>query len=84
MLKHDMTTGSCRSKECNENPAQQGDVLHLHALRSVNWSAAGFAALLVGANEAPSPNTLLIWLVSSDRLISDVAVQRPCYASRCY
>lgn len=50
-----MTLGSCRSKECGEDPAQQGETLHLCALRSVGSSVAGFAALSVGEKETPNP-----------------------------
>jgi len=72
-----MTTDSCRSKECSETSAQQEDIVHLDALRSVSFGVAGFAALLVGEEEAPNPDRLLIFLVSSGRLVSDITERRP-------
>ena len=54
-----MTPGSWRSKEFGANPAQQGEVPHLCALRSMILSVAGFAELLVGASETPNPDRLL-------------------------
>lgn len=81
MLNPELAPGSCRSKERSENSAQQGDLLHLYALRSVSLRVAGFAALLVGENETPNTDRLLIYLVYSGRMVSDITEQRRCYAA---
>ena len=51
-----MTFASFGPEEGSENSAQQGDILRLYSLRSVSSRVAGFAALLVGANETPNPS----------------------------
>lgn len=76
-----MTSSSWGSKECSESSAQHGDSLHLYALRSVSFSVAEFAALLVGANETSNPDRLLIWLICLGRLVSDVTEQSSCYVA---
>src|SRR5574338_1175126 len=65
MLKPWHDVGLVPVNSSSENLAQQGDILHLYALRSVSLIIAGFAVLLVGANETPNSD---IWPVCSGRL----------------
>lgn len=60
---------------------RSNDLLRVYALRLARLSVAGFATLLVGANETPHPDRLLILLVYSGRFVSDVTEGRGCYAA---
>ncbi len=78
------TMTRCRARAGRKNAVKvrrSNDLLRVYALRLVSLSAAGFVTLLVGANETPHSDRLLILLVYSGRFVSDFTERRGCYAA---